>query len=109
MLSVASTRYARALVDVVTAPEAGIDTAQVLAQLRAIDEVIKTSPDLHNALLSPAVSPSRKRAVMERILQPMAVLRQVRNFLFVVIDHRRIHELSSTVEAFELLLDQRLG
>jgi F-type H+-transporting ATPase subunit delta len=109
MLSIASTRYARALVDVVAAPRSGIDTAQVLAQLHAIDDVIQGSTDLRNALLSPAVSPSRKRAVMEKILEPMGVTRQVRNFLFIVIDHRRIHEFSSTVEAFDLLLDQRLG
>src|SRR5579871_5338161 len=101
MLSIASTRYARALVDVVTTPNSGIDPAQVQAQLHAINEVIQTSSDLRNALLSPAVSPSRKRAVMEKILQPMDVIRQVRNFIFIVIDHRRIHEFPSTVEAFD--------
>ena len=33
----------------------------------------------------------------------------VRNFIFVVIDHRRVAEFSSIVTAFEALLDQRLG
>ncbi len=33
----------------------------------------------------------------------------VRNFLFVVIDHRRTHEFASIVEAFEALLDERMG
>ena len=102
-------RYARALVDVVTAPNSGIDGKQVLAQLQTVNATIQESTDLRNALLSPAVSPSRKRAVMERILEPMNLVRQVRNFLFVVIDHRRIHQLSSTVEAFDLFLDERLG
>ena len=109
MLSIASTRYARALVDVVADPNSAIDTAQVRGQLHDIDAVIQGSTDLRNALLSPAVSPARKRAVMERILEPMGVVRQVRNFVFIVIDHRRIHEFSSIVEAFDLLLDQRLG
>ena len=33
----------------------------------------------------------------------------VRNFLFVVIDHRRVSDFSSIVNAVEILLDQRLG
>ena len=39
--------------------------------------------------------------VMARLLAPMNVSAQVRNFLFVVIDHRRVHELKSIIEAFE--------
>jgi F-type H+-transporting ATPase subunit delta len=109
MLSVAAARYARALVDVVTAPNSGVDPARALEDLRALDGIVKQSADLHNALLSPAVSPSRKRAVMSRIMAPMNVSKQVRNFLFVVIDHRRIPELSSIVEAFDVLVDERLG
>ena len=46
---------------------------------------------------------------MARLIAPMDVSAQVRNFLFVVIDHRRVHEFSSIVEAFETLLDERLG
>jgi F-type H+-transporting ATPase subunit delta len=46
---------------------------------------------------------------MARLLEPMNVSAQVRNFLFVVIDHRRVHELKSIIEAFENLADQRLG
>lgn len=109
MLSVAAMRYARALVDVVTAPGSGIDPARVRTEMGAIEEMLAGSTDLRNALLSPAVSPSRKRAVMARLLEPLGVAKQVRNFVFVVIDHRRIHEFSTIVEAFELLLDERLG
>ena len=109
MLSVISARYARALVDVVTAPGAKADPAQVLTQLRAVQELIHASPTLQNALNSPAVPPSRKRAVMGRLMDPMGVLPQVRNFVYVVIDHRRAHEFASIVDGFESLLDERLG
>lgn len=77
--------------------------------MRAADALIGASLPLHNALLSPAVSPSRKRAVMARLVKPMGISKAVRNFLFVVIDHRRVHEFSSIVEAFDRLLDERLG
>lgn len=109
MLSVAAMRYARALVDVVAAPDSGIDPARVRAEISSIAEMVASSTDLRNALLSPAVPPSRKRAVMARLLEPLGVAKQVRNFLFVVIDHRRIHEFSAIAEAFDRLLDERLG
>jgi F-type H+-transporting ATPase subunit delta len=109
MLSVMAKRYARALGDVVTGPASSADASQALAELRVVEQIIASSADLRNALLSPAVAPSRKRAVIARLTEPMGVARAVRNFLFVVIDHRRIHDFSSIVDAFEALLDERLG
>ena len=61
---------------------------------------------MRNALLSPAVSPSRKRAVVAKLIDVHA---KIRNFLYVVIDHRRVHEIPSMVEAFDVLLDEHLG
>jgi F-type H+-transporting ATPase subunit delta len=109
MLSVVATRYARALVDVVAAPGSGIEPALALEQLRSVVKTIKESPILKTALESPAVAPSRKRAVMRRLLEPAGIHEKVRNFVYVVTDHRRVHEFASIVEAFEMLLDQRLG
>jgi F-type H+-transporting ATPase subunit delta len=114
MISVVAARYAKALADVVTAgvhasSAAQADPAAITAQLRVVDEMIETSNELKNALASPAVAPSRKRAVMARLIAPMNLSAQVRNFLFVVIDHRRVHQLKSIIEAFENLADERLG
>ena len=109
MLSVVATRYARALVDTVTAPGANADPEKVLSQLHSIHELIAESQELRTALGSPAVSPSRKRAVMTRLLEPMGVYKQVRNFVYVLIDHRRADQFASILEAAEQLLDERLG
>jgi F-type H+-transporting ATPase subunit delta len=106
MLSAVSTRYARALVDVVTEPGSGIDPQTAMDQLRQAAAMIEGSHDLRNALLSPAVSPSRKRGVIAKLVN---VNVKIRNFLYVVIDHRRVHDISSIVEAFEVLLDEHLG
>ena len=106
MLSAVSTRYARALVEVVTEPGSGIEPQVALEQLRGVAAMIAGSEDLRNALLSPAVSPSRKRAVVARLIDVHA---KIRNFLYVVIDHRRVHEIPSMVEAFDVLLDEHLG
>src|SRR5690349_18426627 len=105
MLSVVTTRYAKALVDVLTTHKE-LDPAQVAGQLHSVQALIASSPELRLALASPAVAPSRKRAVMMRLTAPMGLFPQVRNFIYVVIDHRRIEEFNSIVEAFETLLDE---
>jgi len=109
MLSVVASRYAKALVDVVAEPGSPVDPVAALEQLKGIQEVMAASPTLRNALLSPAVSPPRKRAVMTKLLAPLSLSVPVRNFLYVVIDHRRTADFASIVEAFEALLDERLG
>jgi F-type H+-transporting ATPase subunit delta len=106
MLSAVSTRYAKALVDVVTEPGSNIDPHTAMDQLRQVAAMIAASDDLRNALLSPAVSPSRKRAVIAKLVHVDA---KIRNFIYVLIDHRRVHDIPSIMEAFEVLLDERLG
>jgi F-type H+-transporting ATPase subunit delta len=109
MISVVTSRYARALADVVAAGQSPADPARIIAQLREIDGIVDGSPELRNALASPAVAPSRKRAVLARLIEPLHCSVQVRNFLFVIIDHRRITSLKSIIEAFEKIVDERLG
>jgi F-type H+-transporting ATPase subunit delta len=109
MLSVVAARYANALVDVVLAPGSDLDPAVALSQLKSIAQMIADSPDLRTALLSPAVSPGRKRGVIAALLEPMGIAPRVKNFLYVVIDHRRVADFPSIVEAFEVLADERLG
>jgi F-type H+-transporting ATPase subunit delta len=104
-----ASRYAGALVDVVTGPKSEIDPAGAVRQLRAFEAVFTGSIELRNALASPAVAPSRKRAVIARLAESLALSRTVRNFLYVLADHRRTHNLAEVVDAFETLIDERLG
>lgn len=107
--SAIASRYAGALVDVATASSSGVDPQQVQRDLANFAEVFAGSPELRNALMSPAVPAARKRAVIGSIGEKLGVSRITRNFLFVLSDRRRIAELPEIVEAFELLLDERLG
>jgi len=102
-------RYARALVDVVLDPSMGVDPQKAAEQLRAMEELVADSPELRSVLLSPAVPPARKRAVVTRLAEPLSVSRVVRNFILVAIDRRRISLLGEIRRAFESLLDERLG
>ena len=109
MPSAVSNRYARALVDLVTAPDSPLKPEDAVSQLRAIDEMIAGSEELKIALLTPAISNPRKRAVVGGLLEKMSVSPVIRNFLYVIINHRRISLIGEIREDFELLLDERLG
>jgi F-type H+-transporting ATPase subunit delta len=107
--SAVASRYAGALVDVATGSNAGVDPHQVLNDLRSFADTLNGSPELRNALTSPSVPPARKRAVIGRIGEKLSISRISRNFLYVLSDRRRIETLAEVLEAFELLLDERLG
>src|SRR5260221_5972464 len=114
MISVVAARYAAALADVVTggvhaSRTAQADPAEITAQLRAVDNLIGSSNELKNALASPAVAPSRKRAGMARLLAPMNVSAPGRNFLFFVIDPRPREQIETVVEELYKLAHQSIG
>ncbi len=104
-----ATRYARALADVVTAPASGVAPGEVREQLRALEDLLAASPELRGVLLSPAVAPARKRAVVSWIAGRLGLPAPLRNFVFVLIDHRRIAGLKEIRQAFEVLMDERTG
>jgi F-type H+-transporting ATPase subunit delta len=109
MAAAVANRYARALVDVITASTSTVQPEDAVRQVRAVEEMIAGSAELRTALLTPAIPNSRKRAVIGRLLKEMSVSDLIRNFVYVIINHRRIGLLPEISEAFELLMDQRLG
>jgi F-type H+-transporting ATPase subunit delta len=109
MASAVANRYASALVDVVTSAGSALKPEDAVAQLRAVAQMVADSAELRNALMTPAIQNSRKRAVIAKLLDSMATSHLIRNFIFVIIDHRRIAILDEIREAFELLLDERMG
>jgi F-type H+-transporting ATPase subunit delta len=102
-------RYANALADAVLAPGSGVDSTQTLAHLRGFEQMVESSQELRNVLLSPAISNSKKRAVTSRLAAELQVSPLVRNFLFVVIDRRRADLLGEMAAAFEAAIDERQG
>jgi F-type H+-transporting ATPase subunit delta len=107
-VSAAATRYSNALADVVTAAGSALAPQDALGELRSFESALE-SAELRNALITPAVPPARKRAVIGRVADILGLSRITRNFLFVLIDHRRIAEYGGVVDSFEQILDERLG
>jgi F-type H+-transporting ATPase subunit delta len=99
-------RYASALADVALAKGSAEQTKLDLAGFTALYE---ESADLRNFLASPAVGAANKRGVIEKLATRIGVSQTVRNFLFVMADHRRTHELPQILQAFETELRTRQG
>ena len=98
MAAVAS-RYARALVDVVF--ERKVDAHQAAAQLRATIALVETSRPLREVWDNPAVEMEQKIAVLDAIAAKMGLEPIMRNFMAVVIQHRRILQLGEIAQQFE--------
>ncbi len=107
-LAVAS-HYAKALGELVTRPDAPVGAREAVAQVRSFEEMVASSHDLRSVLLSPAVSTGRKREIVARLGAKIGTSALVRNFLHVVLDHRRIGILAEIAQAFEAHVDELLG
>jgi F-type H+-transporting ATPase subunit delta len=107
--SAVTSRYAGALVEVVTGKTSPVDPQQTVQELRSFEGVFDEFAELRNVLASPAVPVNRKRAVVSGIADRLGSSRITRNFLFVLIDHRRLEALGDIVDHFEIQLDERLG
>jgi F-type H+-transporting ATPase subunit delta len=104
-----SSHYANALADAVFASGSGLSPQDAVQQFRSAESMISGSKPLHLALLSPAVNKSKKQTIIARLSDALGLHRVIRNFLLVVISHRRILDLKAMRESFEEVVDSRLG
>lgn len=105
-MSAIAYRYAAALADV--ALERG-KPEEVKRGLSEFVEAFYEAHDLRNFLESPAVGPEAKRGVLEKIASKMKLDDTVRNFAYVLVDHRRTELLREIQKAFGEELNARLG
>ena len=106
MASVTSV-YARAFADVVL--ESRLDASATLAQLHGLSALLQENPDLRRVWENPAISAEQKRGVLDAIAKREGLSRQVRNFVAVLIDHRRMHFFDAIVAQLGHELDARMG
>jgi F-type H+-transporting ATPase subunit delta len=104
MASVAIT-YAQALVDVVV--EKRLDGT--VEELQALSALLAGHEDLRRVWENPSVPADQKRAVLDAIAVREGISSPVRNFVAVLIDHRRISMFEVIEREFEHQLDARLG
>jgi len=71
--------------------------------------LLSQSKELRQVWDAPSIAAGQKRAVLDAIVSREGLSAAVRNFVAVLIDHRRIPFLGAIVKQFELELDQRMG
>src|SRR3984893_1237569 len=98
--------YADALAEVAISQKSA---DKVRRELRDFLALLRESAQLGILLGSPAVSRANKHGVAQALVERMKASRTLRNFLFVVIDQRRMGLLPEIQEAFEAQLDERQG
>jgi len=106
MASVTSV-YARAFADVVL--QSRLEANAILAQLQGFSALLRENPDLRRVWENPAIAAQQKRGVLDAIAKREGLSRQVRNFVAVLIDHRRMHFFDAIVAQLGHELDARLG
>ena len=99
--------YARALADVVI--DRRLDVAKTLAETQSIAALVASSKDLREVWEAPSIPPDQKRRLLDAIVAKTKISREVRNFIAILIDKRRINFLAAIVKQFEQDLNQRLG
>jgi len=105
-LKSASFQYANALADIALAQGAA---EPAVKQLTDFGAAFADSAELRNFLASPAVTREAKHGLIEKIVARMRAGKIIRNFLFVIVDHRRTNMLPEIIAAFEDVIRQRQG
>ena len=105
-MSTLADHYADALADVAMAQNAA---AQIRGELADFCALLRDSPELNVLLGSPAVSRENKQGVLEAVVKDLGASHTLRNFLFVVLDRRRMALLPEIQLAFDAQLDERQG
>jgi F-type H+-transporting ATPase subunit delta len=101
-----SRRYARALFELGVARGTFEQLGQELADLTAL---WGTSTDLRRALENPVFARSEKRAVLEQLLPKVTPSPDVRKFVLLLLDRRRISILPSIARAYREMADAHAG
>lgn len=100
-----SSRYAAALTDVALKHHSG---ERMKADLASFVEAFTASADLRNFLETPAIGNEAKQDVIHKLAERMELAPEVRNFIQLVVLHRRTDLLREIQQAFESDLNARM-
>jgi len=104
-MSVAASRYAKALLDVLYPAKAEAGREQLLQ----FNSVLAQQQDARTFLENPTVSAERRKDLLKRLGDTLALDVPIRNFLDLLIDRNRLDLLDEIASTYEALLDEKLG
>jgi F-type H+-transporting ATPase subunit delta len=104
-MSVVSLRYAHAFASV--AGSVHLDTNAAQQQLDDFSGTLAGSHDLREALANPSITTEQKLKVIDAIAGRIGMYPQVRNFIAVIMDHQRLHELNEIIDEYRTIADEQ--
>ena len=99
-------RYAKALLQL------GIDNKNyeaLGAELARFLGLQTNSKELHEALISPIVAITRRKAILEEVLRRMGVSKTIEHFLLLIVDHNRMNSIVAIEREYRALVDSQAG
>jgi len=99
-------RYAKALVDIGREQNA-LDTYG--EDLAAVTEMVEGSKEFREILINPVFTKDDKKQIAQQILEYAGTDKMVANFIYVLIDRKRIDQLSGIEKAFREQVDTIRG
>src|SRR3954469_20717148 len=102
-----SSRYARALADVIFA--AKLDPAKSVQDLQDIANLLQSSPDLRSVWEIPAIPAEEKLKLLDAVAASSSMSKPVRNFIGILIEKRRLNMLQDMIVQLKAELNDRLG
>ena len=93
-----TSRYARALGFVVAAD--GLDPRAAQGQLVRFGALLRDNRDLREVLTDPSIPSPQKLGVLDGLAGRLGLSKAVRNFIAVIMDHERLHELGEIETEF---------
>lgn len=100
-------RYARAFTDVVLARQ--LDADKAIASLESMEQILTSSHELRTLLQNPSVPGDQKLRLLDALTKRIGALKEVRNFLAILVDHQRLSGFTEIVKEVKEQLNERLG
>src|SRR5215813_2828182 len=97
-------RYARALADVIVERH---ETNEIVTELNGFERMMAGHPQLRDVFASPVIATERKRAVLGELLARIGLRQTTANFLQLLLNNSRLHDLDQMLKALSRELDTR--
>jgi F-type H+-transporting ATPase subunit delta len=100
-------RYANAFAEVAEAANLGSGAAE--QQMGDFAETLAGSGELREFLMNPSIAMEQKLKVVDAIAGRIGMSREARNFVAVILEHHRLHQLDEILAAFAEVVDEHAG
>ena len=104
---VVALRYAHAFAS--AAASTKLDVAAAQQQMADFAATLNGSRELREILENPSIPSDQKLAVLDGLAAKVGMMREVRNFIAVMMDHQRLTDLNEIIAAYDLVADAGQG